>query len=46
MAVIIRSGRVLDERRGEKDTKEEKQAEIGKELEQHSSGTTKKKKTT
>ena len=47
MAVIWRSDRELDERRGEKkDTKEEKQAEIGEELEQHSSGTTEKKKTT
>ena len=46
MAVILRSGRDLDERRGEKDTEEEKQAEIGKELEQHSSGTIEKKKTT
>ena len=47
MAVILRSGRELDERRGEKkDTEEEKQAEIGEELEQHSSGTSEKKKTT
>ena len=47
MAVILRSGRELDERRGEKrDIEEEKQEEIGKELEQHNSGTTKKKKTT
>ena len=38
MALIRRSGRELDERRGEKrDTEEEKQAEIGEELEQHSS---------
>ena len=42
----MRSGREPDERRGEKkDTEEEKQAEIGEELEQHSSGTTEKKKT-
>ena len=34
MAVILRSGRELDERRGEKrDIEEEKQAEIGEELE-------------
>ena len=47
MAIILRSGRELYERRGEKrDTKEEKQGEIGKELEQHNLGTTKKKKTT
>ena len=47
MALIRRSGRELDERRGEKrDTEEEKQAEIGEELEQHSSGTTGKKKIT
>ena len=47
MAVILRSGRELDERRGEKrDTEEEKQAEIGEELEKHNSGTTEKKKTT
>ena len=47
MAVILRSGRKLDERRVEKrDTKEEKQAEIREELEQHSSETTKKEKTT
>ena len=46
MAVILRRGRELDERRGEKrDTEEEKQAEIGEELEQHNSGTTEKKKT-
>ena len=47
MAVILRSGRELDERRGEKkDLEEEKQVEIGEELEKHSSGTTEKKKTT
>ena len=47
MAVILRSGRELDERRFEKrSTKEEKKSEIGEELEQHSSRTTKKKKTT
>ena len=47
LEVILRSGRELDERRGEKrDTKEEKQAEIGEEFEQHSSRATEKKKTT
>ena len=47
LVVILRSGRELDERRCEKrDTEEEKQAEIGEELEQHSSRTTEKKKTT
>ena len=47
MAVIMRSGRELDEMRGEKkDTEEEKQVEIGEELEQHSLGTTEKKKIT
>ena len=46
MVVILRSGREIDERRGEKkDIEEEKQVEIGEELEQHSSGTTEKKKT-
>ena len=46
MAVILRSGRELDERRVQKrDTKEEKQVEIGEELEQHSSETTEKEKT-
>ena len=46
MAIILRSGKVLDERRVEKrDSEEEKQAEI-RELEQHSSETTEKKKTT
>ena len=34
MAIILRSGRELDEMRGEKrDTEEEKQTEIGEELE-------------
>ena len=47
MTVILRSGRALDERRVEKrDTEEEKQVEIGEELKQHSSETTKKEKTT
>ena len=47
MAVILRSGKELDERRVKKrDTKEEKQAEIGEELEQHISETTEKQKTT
>ena len=37
MPVILRSGKELDERRSEKkDIEEEKQAEIGEELEQHS----------
>ena len=46
IAVIMRSGRELDERRSEKkDIEEEKQAEIGKEIEQDSSRTTEKKKT-
>ena len=46
MTVIMRSGRELDEMRGEKkDSEEDKQEEIGKELEQHSLGTTEKKKT-
>ena len=45
MAVILRSGRELDERRVEmRNIEEEKQSEIGEELEQHSSGTTEKKK--
>ena len=47
MALMLRSGKELDKRRGEKkDTEEEKQAEIGEELKQHSLGTTKKKKAT
>ena len=47
MAVILRSGKELDERRVEKrNTKEEKQAKSGEELEQHSSETTEKEKTT
>ena len=47
MAIILRSGRELDEKGGEKkDTEEEKQAKIGEELEQHSCGTSEKKKTT
>ena len=47
MAIILRSGRELDEMRVEKrDTEEEKQAEIGEELEQHSSESTEKEKTT
>ena len=47
MAVILTSSRVLDERRVEKrDTEEEKQVEIGEELEQHSSETIGKEKTT
>ena len=47
MVVVLRSGRELDERRSEKkNTEEEIQTEIGDELEQHSLGTTEKKKTT
>ena len=47
MAVMLRSGRELDEKRIEKkDTDEEKQSEIGEELEQHSPTTTKKGRTT
>ena len=47
MAVILRSGRELDERRVEKrDTEEEKQVELGEELEQHNSETTEKEKIT
>ena len=47
MAVILRSGKKLYERRGEKrDIEEEIQAEIGDELEQHRSGTNEKNKTT
>ena len=43
MAVILRSGRELDEKGVEKkDTEEEKQAKIGEELEHHSSETTEK----
>ena len=43
----MRSGRELDEMRGEKrDTEEDQQAYIGEELEQHNSGTTEKRKTT
>ena len=45
MEVILRSGRELDERRGENDTKEKKKAKIGDELKTHSLGTTEKKKT-
>ena len=47
MAVILRSGKELDERRGEKrDIEEEKQVERREELEQHNSRTSEKKKTT
>ena len=47
MAVILTSSRVLDERRVEKrDTEEEKQVEIGEELEQNSSETIGKEKRT
>ena len=45
MAVILRSGRELDERRIErKNTDEEKQVEIGEEHEQNSSKVTEKEK--
>ena len=45
MAVTLRSGRELDERRIErKNTEEEKQAEIGEEHEQNSSATIEKEK--
>ena len=47
MEVILRSGRALDERRVEKRyIKEEKQVEIGEELEQHSLETIEKEKRT
>ena len=47
MALMLRSGRDLDERRGEKrETEEEKQAKIEEELKQYNSGTTEKKKAT
>ena len=45
MAVLLRSGRELDERRIEKDTKEENYAEIKEEFKQHSSETTEEEKT-
>ena len=45
MAVLLRSGKKLDERRVEKkDTKEENYAEIREEFKQHSSKTTEKEK--
>ena len=47
MAVLLRSGRELDERRVEKkDTEEENYAEIREEFRQHSSKTTEEEKTT
>ena len=47
MTIILRSGRELDDMRGEnRDTEEEKQEEIAEELEQYSPRTTKKNKTT
>ena len=47
MAVTLRSGRELEERRVEKqDTEEKNYAEIGEEFKQHSSETTEEKKTT
>ena len=46
MTIILRIGRELNEKRVEKrDIEEEKQAQIGEELEQHSLETTKKEKT-
>ena len=46
MAVLIRSGKKLDERRAEKkDTEEEKYADFGEEFKQHNSETTKEEKT-
>ena len=45
IALMLRSGRELEEMRGEKrETEEKKQEEIGEELEQLSSGTNEKKK--
>ena len=46
MAVLLRSGRELDERRVEKDTKEENYAEIREEFKQHILETTEEEKTT
>ena len=47
MAVLLRSGRKLDERRVEKkDTEEEKNADFREEFKQHSSETTEEEKTT
>ena len=45
MAVTLRSGKELEERRVEKDTDEENYAEIGEEFKQHGSETTKEEKT-
>ena len=45
MAVTLRSGRELEERRVEKDTDEENYAKIEKEFKQHSSQTTEEEKT-
>ena len=46
MAIILRSGTELNERKGVKrDTEKEKQKEIREELEQHSSETNEKEKT-
>ena len=46
MAVTLRSGRELEEKRVEKkDTEEEKYAEIGEEFKQHNSETTEEEKT-
>ena len=47
MAVLLRSGREMEEKRAEKkDTEEENYAEVGEEFKQHSSETTKEEKTT
>ena len=47
MAVTLRSGRELEEKRVEKkDIEEEKYAEFGGEFKQHNSETTKEEKTT
>ena len=47
MAILLRSGRKLDERRAEmKDIEEEKYADFGEEFKQHNSKTTKEEKTT
>ena len=44
MAVLLRSGKKLDERRVEKDTEEENDVEIREEFKQHSSKTTEEEK--
>ena len=45
MVVTLRSGRELEERRVEKDTKEKKHADIGEEFKQHSLETSEEDKT-